>query len=982
MRLRTLGGLALEGSSFGRPKPLLLLAHLSLEGPKPRRYLADLFYSGTSDPLNGLSRALSFLKAEEPGAFGLAGDKLQTLVECDAKRLVDLLNAKRFEDGVAAYRGPFLEGVDLALGEELEEWVYGTREFLAARVRSALLHLGELHAAQGRLDDACRYAEAACEVPGAAELEPEDFSRTYAMLAAGGSPRAAAVRKEATTFGLHLELPAAPLPAAADGGAARARSNLPVPGTLFLGREAEIAMLLEQLLDPGCRLVTVLGPGGVGKSRLALEVARAHLSRENFPGGVFFLPVEPFGSAELLVMNLAEVMGIRQDARNLLGEVQGYLRGRPALLILDSYEHLTQASPLIGELLEACPALKVLVTSRERLYSEHEWVFTLDGLPVPQTEGELFGERPQAAALNLFMHRAKRARLGFALTPEELPAVLHICQLVGGFPLGIELAAAWVGVLPPAEIAREIGRDRSFLASQLSGVPERHRSVRAVFESSWRRLSEAEGRALRRLSVFRGGFRKAAATAVSGVTIPVLTSLVDKSLLRIDATGRYDRHALLHQYMKEKLAEHPDDEAQAVDAHGRFYHHFLQQMERPLLSAGAQEATAAVQEELENLRLAWDWALRRGAAGEIRRSAPPLRVFFDRWGRFGEGIDFFERALVSLHPTNQRQRSALGIVLVEQAWLVFRLGRRGVATSLAERGLSILRELADPKGLLEGLYILGALRLDAGEYDAARGLWHEALTAARGQHDQQAVAHSLELLGIAEEFLGNALKATAHYQESLDLSVHLGDKEGMVDTLNNLAALLIDVGDAPAAEPLLHRGIVLAREVGAGRVVPYLLDNLAKVAYERRDYVRAARLGSEALTAARDSGEKALEARVLETLGRAALGDGDHARAEDLFRRGLRESHAMNALPQTLRVLFRMAELRCAQGELEGSAYLARAVAGHPAASEPDRKLALKLLATLGQTMVVRGDSVTALSNAPTLEGAVAQVLAGEPPAF
>lgn len=969
----------LEGSDFQRPKPLLLLAYLSLEGPKPRRYLADLFYPGTSDPLNGLSRGLSFLKAAVPDAFAAEAQKIQTLVKCDAKDLIDLLSAKRLEKGIDAYRGPFLEGLDLVMGEELEEWVYGTREFLAARIRDALLRMGERYTSQGQFDDACRCAEAAYDVPGAPELEPEDFGRTYTMLAAGGSLRAAAVRREAATFGLELTVSAPPPSLTVGGMGERARHNLPSYKTLFVGREAELSTLSDQLLDEACRLLTVLGPGGIGKSRLAVEVAYRHLNRGEFTAGIFFLAVEPLASSGLIAANLAEVLQVeRRGHLDALSDVKRYIGQQPTLLIFDSYEHLVHATSLLTELLAACPALKFLVTSRERLYHQDEWVFALDGLPVPRTEGELFSGHPQAA-LDLFVQRAKRVRLGFALTAEELPYVLRICQLVGGFPLGIELAAAWVGVLSPAEIAREIERDRSFLASQQDGVPERHRSIRAVFEASWRRLGEVEQRALRRLSVFRGGFRKAAATEVSGVTIPVLTSLVDKSLLRIDGTGRYDRHALLHQYMTEKLAESPEDKTLAVDAHGRYYHRFLQQLEGPLRSTSVKDATDAVQEELENLRLAWGWALRRGITKEVRLSAPPLRVFFDKLGRFQEGVEFFDQALTNLRPPNRKQRAALGVILVEQAWLVFRLGRRGVATSLAERGLDILRVLGDPKGLSEGLYILGALRLDAGAYGEARQLWHEALTVARERRDLKAAAHALELLGVVEELSGNAAQAKAHYRESLDLSVHLGDKEGMVDALNNLAALLIDVGDFAEAEPLLRRGMALANEVGAERVVPYLLDNLVKVACERRDYVRAALLGQEALQMARDFSEKPLEARVLETLGRVSLGTGDHVQAEDYFKRSLRKSWAMEALPYTLRTLFRVAELRCAQGKVKQAAYLARAVVNHPAASEPDRVLALELLQTLSAQATATAPNVaTLLPNALDLDQILKQILDDE----
>ncbi len=948
MLLRTLGGLVLEGTSFRRPKPLLLLTYLSLENSKPRRYLAEVFYPETSDPLNSLSRALSFLKTDVPGAFVTEGQRIRTAVECDAKVLLALLDAGRFGEGAGLYTGPFLEGLDLEMGEELEEWVYGTREFLAGRVRDALLRVGELHAVQGRLHDAARSAEAAYAVPGAPELEPENFQRVYVLLATGGSPRASAVRKEAGAFGLALPpvVPPPPLPAAGDQPA-RPRHNLPRVGTSFVGREPELAELSGQLRGQECRLLTVHGPGGVGKSRLAVELAREHLNKGEFAGGAFFVPLELLAAPELLPVKLAEVLGLDQRGRaDVLPLVKAHIGNQAVLLILDNYEHVAGGTFSPTDLLAACPNLKILVTSRERLHLEVEWVYPLGGLPRPHNAGELFSNRPHAqAALQLFLQRAKRARLDFSLTAEELPHVLRVCQLVEGFPLGIELAAAWVRFLSPTEIAREVERDANFLASQAQDAHERHRSVRAVFESSWRRLGAEEQRALRQLSAFLGGFRTAAAAEVVGATIPLLTSLVDKSFLRVDAAGRYDRHGLLHQYMREKLAEHPDEEGRVAAAHAGYYHRFLRQMEGRL--RGTNAAAEVAQEELENVRLAWRWVLRRGLAEDVRLSASPLRTFFDRWGRFREGAELFEEALAALRPAEPGRQAALGIVLVEQAWLVFRLGRRGAAAGLAARGLDLLRPLDDAQGLREGLHVLGALKLDAGEYGEARRLWREALIAARESGNDGAVAHSLELLGVVEELSGNAVRAKAHYREALDLSLHLGDKEGLVDTLNNLSALLIDAGDFAEAEPLLRRAAALAREVGAHRVLPYLLDNLAKVAYARGEYERSARLGQEALRMARDSGEKPLEVRVLETLGRTAFAVGDVPAAEAHLKRSLAEAKAMNAVPHVLRVLVRMAELGIAGARGERAAFLLRLVAAHPATSGPDRALARNLLRTL-----------------------------------
>ena len=974
MLLQTLGGLVLEGSDFRRPKPLLLLAYLSLESSKPRRYLAEVFYPGTSDPLNSLSRALSFLKTDVPGAFVTEGQRIRTAVECDAKVLLARLDAGRFGEGAGLYAGPFLEGLDLELGEELEEWVYGTREFLAGRVRDALLRVGELHSAQGRRHDAARAAEAAYAVPGAPELGPEDFGRVYALLAAGGSPRAGAVRKEAGDFGLALAAPPAvpppPFPAAGDQ-AARPRHNLPHVGTSFVGREPELAELSGQLRGQECRLLTIHGPGGVGKSRLAVELAREHLSRGEFADGVFFVPLELLAAPALLPVKLAEVLGLDQRGRaDVLPLVKAHLGDQAVLLILDNYEHVAGGLFSPTDLLAACPNLKILVTSRERLHVGAEWVYPLGGLPLPHHAGELFSNRPHAqAALQLFVQRAKRARLDFSLTAEELPHVLRVCGLVEGFPLGIELAAAWVRFLSPTEIAREVERDANFLASQAQDAGERHRSVRAVFASSWRRLGAEEQRALRQLSVFLGGFRTEAAAEVVGATIPLLTALVDKSLLRVDAAGRYDRHGLLHQYMKEKLAEHPDEEAGVAAAHAGYYHRFLRQTAGRL--RGTNAATEAAREELENVRLAWRWALRHGRLEDVQLSAPPLRTFFDRWGRFREGAELFEEALAALRPAEPGRQAALGIVLVEQAWLVFRLGRRGAAAGLAARGLDLLRSLDDPENLREGLHVLGALKLDAGEYGEARRLWGEALTAARRSGDDGAVAHALELLGVAEELSGNAVRAKAYYREALDLSVHLGDKEGLVDTLNNLSALLIDAGDFAEAEPLLRQAAALAREVGAHRVLPYLLDNLAKVAYARGEYERSARLGQDALRMARDSGEKPLEARVLETLGRTAFAVGDAPAAEAYLKQSLTEAEAMNAVPQVLRVLVRMAELGIASVQGERAAALLRLVAGHPATSGPDRALAHTLL----RTLPLPGASPAAGDGGGDLEQAVRQVL-------
>lgn len=943
--LRTFGRLELEGSTFQCQKPLLLLTYLTLEGPKPRRYLAELFYTGTEDPHNGLSRGLSFLKAALPDAFETQGVKLHARVACDAKLLLDLLDKEQLEQGVALYQGSFLEGVGLAMGEELEEWVFETREFLASRVREALLREGERHLAQGRAADAALSADAAYLVPGVPELEPEDFQRMYELLHAGSNPRAVTVRKAAASYGLTLSPPSRKV--VSPGNGLLGRTSLPPVSTSLVGREAAVADLSAWLTGEECRLVSVLGPGGVGKSRLALEVGHELLAKGSFRGGVHFVSLETLTDPQLVLDKLAEVLMLNlRSGTDLASSVRGHIGALPVLLIFDACEHVAEGLRVLTEVLDACPNLKVLTTSRERLHLDAEWTYVLDGLATPEYEEELFGAAAQTAAIQLFVQRAKRSRLQFALTPEELPHVLRICQLVGGFPLGIELAAAWVRILSPLEIVREIEADLTFLdPKSANGI--KSQSVRAVFESSWRRLNLQEQQVLCQLSVFYGGFRKEAAAAVADATTPLLASLVDKSLLRLSGNGRYDRHALLHQFMVEKLAERQEDEVGAAERHGRYFHTFLAKAESELRGARAREAVVSVREELENLRLAWAWALRSGAGEEIARSAPALRVFFDKEGRFSEGVAFFANAVTTLHGATGVQRRALGVVLVEQAWFVFRLGRRETAASLAERGLDILRPLQATGGLREGLHVLGALRLDAGSYEGARKLWQEAHELAALHNDDAGTAHSLELLGLVEELAGNTGLAERHYRRALELGLRLGDNERTVDTLNNLATLLIDTSNFPEAESLLRRGLKLAHEVGASRLTPYLTDNLAKVAHERGDHPRALSLGLQALSLARESGELPIQARVLETLGRSSMAAGDFAAAAGYFKQGLAETVRMNAVPFMLQLLVRVAQLHIARNQDNKAAFLLGVVADRPALPEAGRKLAEALLSDL-----------------------------------
>ncbi len=572
MLLRTLGSPSLEGTDLKRPKLLTLLAYLALEGPAQRGHLADLFYLHTQDPRDSLATALRNLRRDAQGTIDTDGDHVSTRVPCDANSLIEMLEAGRHQQAVDTYRGRFLEGLNLNLGEELEEWLYTTREQLAARIREALLTLAEREASQGQFQAAAKRAEQAYFLAGAPEPEAKHFERLFSLLTAGESLRAEEVRKEGEGFGLTLTLTRGEARSQLLRQSTRedsARHNLPQRATRFVGREEERGKLGELLAEPSCRLLTTVGPGGIGKTRLAIEVARDQ--RESFPDGVVFAPLVALTGAASLPTVVAGALGLtlsgQEDARSV---VKRFLAEKRLLLVLDNFEHLLEGTSFVRELIDHCPGLKLLVTSRERLNLQHEWVFTLEGLAYPE-EGTTLGGAESFDAVQLFLQRARQAHHGFSLTADVPPAVMRICQLVAGMPLAIELASSWLRALPAGDIVRELERGIDLLESPVRDVPGRHRSVRAVFDHSWTLLSVEEREVLRRLSVFRGGFRREAAAVVAGASLPVLARLVDTSLLRMSTEGRYDRHPLLAQYTREKLAGRPEEKAEAEQKHGSYY---------------------------------------------------------------------------------------------------------------------------------------------------------------------------------------------------------------------------------------------------------------------------------------------------------------------------------------------------------------------------------------------------------------------------
>jgi len=629
-----------------------LLYYLAVTGrPHTREALAGLFWSDMPEVQAGknLRNALSNLRS-------LAGQNLlitrQEVVFdrsspywLDVEAFLATLGDAATRDlgalhrAVELYQGDFLDGFYVGDALAFEEWVLGRRSLLKGHVLQALHTLVTRHLEREEYAAGIDYANSLLAI----EPWREETHRHLMILLARSRQRSAALAQyETCRRVLARELQVEPMPETTllyehiRAVVAPPPHNLPPQPTAFVGRQAELAEVARFLNNPGAQLLTLVGPGGIGKTRLALQAAARCVEPEaqyeaHFADGVFVVPLAPGlpGVADAppsLIAAMADALNFSfQGPVHPQAQLLAYLREKHMLLVLDNFEHLVAEARQLGDILRLAPGIKLLVTSRVRLNLQEEWLLEVTGLDYPASaDGQPAEERrPLEAysAIALFVQQARRMRPGFALDAASEPAVVRICQLAEGVPLAIELAASWLRVLSGPEILAELEHGLDFLTSSLQNIPARHRSLRAVFEHSWALLSPVEQALFRRLSAFRGGFRREAAAAVVGASLPLLAGLADKSLVRRNADGRYEVHELLRQYADEHLRADPAEFAQVHDQHCHYYADLLTTYQPQLRGAGPelQAAMAVLNAERENVRAAWNWAVEHRRIVEINQ---------------------------------------------------------------------------------------------------------------------------------------------------------------------------------------------------------------------------------------------------------------------------------------------------------------------------------------------------------------------------
>ncbi len=670
-------------------------------------------------------------------------------------------------------------------------------------------------------------------------------------------------------------------------------NNLPLERSPIIGRTKELAAAQSLLLRDDTAIVTFIGPGGTGKTRLALQVA-ADLA-DRFKDGVFLVPLAPINDPELVVSTIAQTLGVREIPGNEIAEsLKDYLRDKEMLLVLDNFEQVLSAAPKIAELLGESARLKIMATSREALHLRGEKEFPVPPMSLPDPKHlppiEMLTQYESVA---LFVQRALDVKPGFQVTNENAPAVAEICYRLDGIPLAIELAAARVKLLPPQAMLARLTSRLKLLTGGASDMPARQQTLRNAIAWSYDLLNDQDKILFRRIAVFVGGSTLEAVEvvcnpdgALEADTLDEVASLTDKSLLRqVELENQEDepRFAMLEmirEYALERLEESEDAEF-VREQHAGYYLGLVHEADACLRGPEHLVWLKRLEVEHDNLRAALRWTIDMGKTDEALRLTGGLWWFWFTHGYLTEGKRWLQEALVQSGvdvKTPERVKA-----LYACGNLALHLGDYEAAQELYEQSLVIAEELGDRSGIANSLNGQGFLAGPRGDYELKRSLHKQALHVFREIKDKPGVATSLRYLADAEAFIGDYEATKALYEESLGIFRQLRDKQGIARVLLSLGILADNHGDYTGARLLYQESLELSRELDDKLRIAYSLGNLGNVALEKGEYESAGPLFSESLKMLSELGDRYTCAAYLAGLAGVANAHGQPERAVRLL---------------------------------------------------------------------------------------------------
>ena len=702
--------------------------------------------------------------------------------------------------------------------------------------------------------------------------------------------------------------------------------NIPPQNSPFFGREEEITEIVLLLSQPAVRLTTLMGPGGFGKTRLALQ-AGAELV-EKFKDGVFLVSLAPLLSDQLIVGSIANAIkfyfyGSDDPQTQLLN----HLKEKEMLLVMDNFEHIIEGAQLVEDMIRAAPGVKIIVTTREGLRIPGEEIFEVRGLRYPE-EGQT-REMEAFGAVQLFIKSARRIRPDFSLEPSDRENLIKVCRLLEGMPLGLEISATWVGSLSLAEIADKIESSRDFLATSMPHLPPRHRSLRAVFEYSWILLTEGQKKSFKAISSFKGGFDAAAAFAVAGANAALLAYLQNKSLLRKKSDGRYEIHELLKYYAKEKLFDDPAEKEKVFDAHCAYFGKLVKKKEKDLNGASQTRVLGELVGEMGNIREGWKRAVEKVRERDMGDYLDGLFAVYDTKGWFQEAQETFEKAAEVLRVKCGRgvktssSSLLLARILSRQAGFEIDMGRARKAQKLLgeslelfqkakamksagfalssmgiavenhgdyesakkyyEKSLKVYRQLKNRPGIAWALNNLGHISARLGENERAQNLIRQSLANSEADGDYRAMAYSYNLLGDALRDLGRTGESKVYYQKGLQAYLQSGDRRGLAWSFANLGTIASAEGDFIGARQMYQESMAISRDMGDRRALAWSKGLLGVVGWSLGEYQEALHLYEEGLSLYREVEDLRGEAWSLDWIGTLKLAMLQDQEAEKFY---------------------------------------------------------------------------------------------------
>jgi predicted ATPase/DNA-binding SARP family transcriptional activator len=898
---------------LARRRGLALAAYLAVnDGPQSRDLLTTLIWPefDTARGRRNLRRELSLLRSEVAPelieadrsrvAFGNQLDitvDLHEFIEAtegldpedvDAARSLLPVAVERLKGAVELHHLRFLESFSLPDSPDFDDWQYLQAEELERRLATALQVLIQYSRTHKLSEQSLAYGQRWLDLDRLNEAAHrsliEDFARA-GQWAAAQRQLDRCVQLLADELGLEPENETLDLarqvrdrrldshgarqtvaPQRAGDGQ-RTRERLPtVPGRL-VGRDRELADLTALLGDEATRLVTLVGPGGIGKTRLALGVAKqlADLSEDAatpvFRDGVALIELAPLDHPDQLMPALAGVLGIERrlgsrGAEDLMIDLVNALRGQQLLVVLDNFEHIIAAAEPLADLLRETAEVTFLITSRERLDLREEHVYRVDGLELsepPGSEDQRAEQLEPPPAVDLFVQRARMADHDFELDAGNSAAVGRICRLLDGMPLAIELAAARLDLFSTAELADEIERDISILEARARDVPARQRSMQVVFDSSWEQLTVEEQAALVQLSVFRGGFSREAAQLVAGATVPILERLTARSMIRFDRLRfRFQIHELMRQYLSAKLADVPELARAAASQHASYYCRWIAARASGLKEQHQSAALAEIRREFENVRVAWNQAVAAQAADQVDMAAEGLALFLELEGRVLDGRMMTDEAVSTFRPRATGMDSGEASHLAYARTLAWRsaFDRALGHTDAAFRGVQEILKLTEELPGAEAIRAFALLQTGTGRFTTAATEsdedYIESARLFRIAGDRWGEGLALAEVGRVAWSDGELDEAERRYAQSLSIFRDLGNQREMANVLGMLSQVARYQAQAETAVQRAEEMLALTRESGSWLALASALGSLGGSLYFTGEFDEAARLLEEA----------------------------------------------------------------------------------------------------------------------------------------